>query len=476
MINVLKSMSPDRVVREALQLRDLGDLLEIAGRAWPINDAGIWILGSGKAAFPMARAAVEVLGDRVHGGLIITPGASEEKDDSGVGDPLGPVHVRYAAHPLPEERNMRATRELLELCQQIPEGALVIYLLSGGSSSLLCAPLDGIVVGELRQVHQALLRSGATIHEMNLVRRALSQVKGGQLLPRLSHTRLIDLVISDVPGDELSVIGSGPTTQSPIETGEAIRLLKQRGLWDALGSSVRNALESSLREHGESWQVSSTPVEHQQEVVASAARLARMVAESFQDRGGEKVKGMAEIRGWGQGPIEVSVVSEAYREPIGDVASRMAREIVEAACGQTGSARPTLLLWFGECTVQVTGSGKGGRNQELALRVALDVERLKNESIERRSGAERNLAPWTLVSLATDGVDGPTDSAGGVVHEGTLELASERGVDLEATLRDNDAWNALEALEAHIRTGPTGHNLMDLQAAWIGVPQVQEID
>ncbi|MGM0507172.1 MAG: glycerate kinase type-2 family protein [Bacteroidota bacterium] len=448
MIATLESVSPGRAVQDTLSWTRKGSLLKAGHRTWSVGDESVWILGSGKAALSMASAAVQILGNSVHGGLVIAPAGETGKEQKQ--STVGPVAVRYGSHPLPEEMNRESTDEMIELCGQIPEGALVLYLLSGGSSSLLCSPLDGVSIKDLRSVHQGLLRSGATIHEMNLVRKALSKVKAGQLLPRLAQTRLIDLIVSDVPGDSLSVIGSAPTTACVIETARAIELLRERGLWNDSPTSVRQALERSHSEHGSEWFVSRAPNEHEQILVASASRLA--------ERGGEALR-----RNWpdSNGLISVQVARGAYREPIEEVSTVMAEAIQEAM----NNSLPVALLWYGESTVNVTGNGKGGRNQELALRVAMEMERW--------GGSSNTL--WTFVSLATDGVDGPTDSAGGVVHERTVPIARERGLDLNETLKKNDSWSTLEGLDAHIRSGPTGHNLMDLQVALIGVPQEQEI-
>src|SRR5690625_3431188 len=427
-----------------------GSDVAAAPKEWTLApDQGVYVLGSGKAAVTMAKALEQVFGDRIRDGLVIVP--------KGVAEPLQRAQALEGSHPLPDANSLASTYELIDLAQKIPDGSLVFYLLSGGSSALLCMPAEGLSLDDLATTHQLLLTSGANIHEMNVVRTALSNVKGGQLLQHLAHTNLVDLVISDVPGDLLPSIGSGPTTAGTIRFEEACQILERYNLWGKTPSPVREFLEdrrSTSPEHT----VAPHPGPHHQFLISSAGILAQRVALECQRNG-----------------YEAEVISPAYDAPIEEVekmivsrihdevaSDRTERPIQDPGSVGTGSAVPEdeggarsfglgstedgptpgsdedgptpgssedgstpgsaedgptpgsagnkiaggkCLIWFGESSVNVSGSGKGGRNQELALRIA------------------RHLMPGDGVvaaSVGTDGVDGPTDAAGAVVRGDTL--------------------------------------------------------
>src|SRR5690625_1583626 len=392
-------------------------------RVWTLSpDQDVYLLGSGKAAVTMARALEEIFKERIRDGLVIVP--------QGVAEPMQRIRALEGSHPLPDANSLASTYELIDLATKIPDGSLVFYLLSGGSSALLCRPADELELDDLVATHQLLLTSGANIHEMNVVRTALSSVKGGQLLQYLSHTDLVDLVISDVPGDLLRSIGSGPTTPGTLRFGEAYQVLQRYNLGDRVPESVQRFL-NERREVAPVHTVAPHPGPHHQFLISSAGILARRVA--------------AECRRNG---FEPEVMSPAYDAPIGEVEQMIVERIrkEQAADGKC-------LIWFGESSVNVSGSGKGGRNQELALRIA------------------RHLMPGDGVvaaSVGTDGVDGPTDAAGAVVSGETLKIAAEKGLDPEHYLRNNDSWTFFDQTGGLIRTGPTGNNLMDLQVVMIG--------
>src|SRR5690625_3617504 len=204
-------------------------------RVWTLSpDQDVYLLGSGKAAVTMARALEEIFKERIRDGLVIVP--------QGVAEPMQRIRALEGSHPLPDANSLASTYELIDLATKIPDGSLVFYLLSGGSSALLCRPADELELDDLVATHQLLLTSGANIHEMNVVRTALSSVKGGQLLQYLSHTDLVDLVISDVPGDLLRSIGSGPTTPGTLRFGEAYQVLQRYNLGGRAPDSMRRFL------------------------------------------------------------------------------------------------------------------------------------------------------------------------------------------------------------------------------------------
>lgn len=531
--DALKEVDPANAVRKSLSWNRAEGKLVIQDKVISLRaDNPVYVLGSGKASAAMGEALEEILGDAIEGGIIITP--------TGTTRPLRRIRLAEGSHPLPDSKSLEATRELLETAAAIPEGALVFCLISGGTSALLCYPADGLDLEAVAETQLQLLRSGADIHEMNVVRTVMSQVKGGQLLRYLSHVRLVDLIISDVPGDRFRSIGSGPTTAGPLEFGRARQILEDHGIWEKIPTAVREHIEKEVetegirqetggcgQETGGSGQESPVagqeakpigahePEEHHQFLISSARMLADSVAARFREKG------------W-----RTEVASEAYNLPIGEVEEMMASRIREAVdrlttaerrlSGEhsTGSSEhpaeqpantaaqparsaeqqaqsagapemPICLIWYGESSVQVTGSGKGGRNQELALRLVrhlrLDVPNPPDQPDQpgRNSGSEKPDQPnepnrrdqpgrqvttvaVAIASVGTDGVDGPTDAAGAIVDGETLRRADELGIDPDAFLENNDAWTFFDRVGGLLRTGPTGNNLMDLQIVLVG--------
>lgn len=361
------------------------------------EDRPAWLLAAGKASPAMASAAAGWLGDRLRGGLVVFPGEGAHEAAERLPDTLERI---AASHPLPDEMSLEAGRRAAELVSEIPEEGILLALISGGASSLLCLPRGGLGLRALRETHRQLLESGEDIARVNAVRKRLSEIKGGKLLERLHPgTRAVNLVVSDVPGDDPALVGSGPTI--PAEGAAA-------------------------------------PERCRTEVIASASRLARHAAE---------LAGEADVR--------ASVDEQAYSGRVEELVPRMAARVRESA--EKGETE--LLIYYGESTVEVTGEGLGGRNQELALRAALEI-----------SGIEH--AVW--LSAGTDGIDGPTDAAGAVVDGTTVPRAREEGADPLDYLERNDSYRFHERMGTLLKTGPTGNNLMDLQLIWTGTRNSSE--
>lgn len=428
-LETLKAMAPEEVVRRSLRYDSGEDRLEVEQESFSLEGREVHLIGSGKASAAMARAVEEVLGNRLAGGAVITPKGTHRS--------LTRVHLLEGTHPFPGPESLQATDELFNYVAEIPEGSLLLYLISGGSSALLFRPAEGITLDDLVKTHRLLLDSGADIHEMNVVRTALSGIKGGQFLRSLEHLSVIDLIFSDVPGDHLRSIGSGPTTPGLISRRQALQIVQRVGLLAELTPAVR----SLLKKEGE-FVVQPHPGVHRQFLLASAKKLADSVSEAFRKQG-----------------VEAYVYTPAYGAPIEDVEEMMVNGIREHLLAdgkrQNGSDRPSrkALIWYGESSVRVTGEGKGGRNQELALRIC------------------RHLKPEERVvflGLGTDGVDGPTDAAGALVDGETAQKAREQGLDPDDFLSRNDSWTFFDQAGGLVQTGPTGNNLMDLQVALIG--------
>jgi glycerate 2-kinase len=433
----LEALRPELAVRRNLTYDPDINRLIVAGETAELEEnEKVWIIGAGKAAVSMAAEAGDILGDRLAEGMVIAPDKPASK--------LKRIQVLKGSHPIPDKESLSSTYELLQFTKSIPDNAPVLCLISGGASALLAMPVDQIEIGELGSLHQLLLESGMDIHEMNTVRKVVSKVKAGGLLRYLEQTRLYDLVISDVPGDKLGSIGSGPTTYEEKKYENAFQLLKRFDLWNRVPHSVRTVIARGMYEPTE--QSEPEPVYHASVIISSAGKLAEHIAENLNDR-----------------DIEAEVIHPAYNDSIENVAKMIVeklqshREIQHSTNGNSHRESKSMgyraLVFYGESSVNVTGDGKGGRNQELALRVAMQI----NEDTH-----------VTFASIGTDGVDGPTDAAGAIVDETTISNAKEQQLDPETFLKQNDSYTFFDKAGGHIKTGPTGNNLMDLQVLLVG--------
>lgn len=384
----------------------------------------VWVVGVGKASAPMARAVEEVLGDRVDGGVVVTK--------HGHGLRLRRVRVLEASHPLPGPEGEAAAREVLGLLREADGRDLVIALISGGGSALLPLPAEGVTLQDKVAVTDLLLRSGATISEVNTVRKHLSAVKGGWLARAAYPARVVGLVVSDVLGNRLDAVASGPLSPDPTTYADALQVLRRYGLLDKVPRAVRTHLE-----RGAAGELPETPKPGDPvfdrvtlQVVASvveAVEAARLAAE-----------------GLGYRALVLTTWLEGEAREVGRVVAALARE--EALHGRP-AARPACLVLGGETTVTVRGPGRGGRNQELALAAAIGLEGLDGVLV---------------ASFATDGTDGPTDAAGAFADGLTVPRARRLGLDAAEYLAGNDSHAFFDAVGGLLRTGPTGTNVNDL--------------
>lgn len=411
-----------------------GDQLDVASRTYDLNRyRRIFVIGAGKAGAPMTQAVEEVLGDRVSGGLVIVK--------TGHGAPLKHVEIVEASHPRPDEAGAKAGSRILQLAMDLDEGDLVIALLSGGGSALLVAPAEGITLGDLQDMTDALLASGATIHEINCLRKHCSGVKGGQLARTVAPATLITLALSDVVGSPLDVIASGPTVPDATTWEDAWTIVTRYDLADKLPSAIRRRLDA-----GRAGEISDTPkpgdpaFADAQTLVIADNRMAALAA-------GEKAASL------GFTPLLLTTYLEGEAAQVAKVAVALAREM--QAHG-TPIAPPACLILGGETTVTLgSNPGKGGRNQELALAAAIALD-----------GTE----DVTIVSLATDGTDGPTDSAGGMADGRTVARGRAQNLAAEDYLRGHDAYPYLAATNDLLLTGPTQTNVNDLVFVFVGAP------
>jgi glycerate 2-kinase len=423
--NSLEQMHPERVMRDHLNLDDVGNHLDVSGERVLLQpDQKVWIMGAGKASVTMAKAAGEILGGRLAEGMVIAPDKPEAEPDK--------IQVLKGSHPVPDKESLSSTYELLHFAGSIPAGDPVLCLISGGTSALLCMPEHGIEIEEAGRLHGLLLESGMDIHQMNTVRKVISKVKAGGLLTFLAHTQLFDLVISDVPGDKLSSIGSGPNAFEEKQYDEAFKLLKQFGLWNRIAHSIRVLIARGMHEPVKRPKPEIS--RHVSSIISSAGLLADKVA-------GNAMKNEADAR----------VIQPAYNDSIDNVETLILNELKKSV-ENDNRGRHRCLIFYGESSVSVTGTGKGGRNQELALRIALKLEEQQ---------------PVSFASIGTDGIDGPTDAAGAIVDETTIPNARNNGLNPHDYLKNNDSYTFFKKAGGHVKTGPTGNNLMDLQVMFI---------
>ncbi|WP_231713869.1 glycerate kinase type-2 family protein [Desulfosarcina ovata] len=424
----LQAVDPEVCVRRHLRLD--GNRLVVGETAYALDRIGkIVVVGVGKASTTMARAAEAVLGERIAKGLVITK--------YGHGVPLAHCQVLEAAHPVPDENGVTATRALLDRVAGTGPDDLVLCLISGGGSALSPAPAAGIRLADKQATTRLLLACGATIHEINTVRKHLSRIKGGQLCRRANGAAVAALILSDVIGDNLDIIASGSTAPDPGTFGDCRAILDRYGLWDRIPGPVKTRLEA-----GCNGKIPETPKPgdpifarvHNQIVGNISAALGAA----------EKV-----ARSQGFTPLVLASTIQGEASEVARVLCAIAREVTLSG---HPVAPPACLLAGGETTVTLKGTGLGGRNTELALAAAMELD-----------GARSTL----LLSAGTDGTDGPTDAAGAFADGSTLRRAKALGLKPAACLADNDSYHCFASLGDLLITGPTRTNVMDLQIVLI---------
>lgn len=388
----------------------------------------IFVIGGGKAVCPMARAVEELYGKSIAGGCVVTK--------YGHALPLKRVRAVEAGHPLPDAAGERGAKEVLRIATGAGRNDLVITLLSGGASALLPSP-DGITLKEKKRITRLLVNSGAAIGEINSVRKHLSRIKGGQLTRAVYPASSLTLIVSDVVGDDLSTIASGPTVPDPTTYADALGVLKRYGI---AGKAPRGVLKR-LKE-GAGGRLPETPKPGDR-IFKNAANV--IVAENLSALEAAKKKAIS----MGYNTLILSSTVTGPTRFTAALFSDIIREVKRS--GNPAAPRACLLLG-GETTLKVTGGGMGGRNQEFALVTAARID---------------GLTGVTVLSAGTDGTDGPTDAAGAFADSSTLKRAKRAGLRYEKRLRENDSYRFFGPLGDLFTTGPTGTNVMDIVIAVI---------
>lgn len=429
----LAAVDPYEAVKKALLVKD--KRIHVKGEVYDLDlfDRVI-VVGAGKAVARMALAVEESLGNALSGGLIIVKYGHTAF--------LRMIDQTEAAHPLPDSAGLQGTQKIIELLHSADEKTLVIFLVSGGGSALLVLPLPGVTLEEKQRVTDLLLKAGASINEVNAVRKHLSAVKGGRLAQKAYPASILTLILSDVIGNSLDVIASGPTAPDATTFTDAISVIEKYSLRQLFPETVLALIERGMKGQEPETAKNADPcfVRTRNFIVGgidlalSAARNTALAAD-----------------------VSSEIKTAELQGDVQDAARLLGRTALQTRDSLKPGER-RCLLFGGETTVKVRGEGLGGRNQELALAFALDIE-----------GA----AGITLLSAGTDGTDGPTDAAGAIVDGETAKRARDLGIDPRAYLERNDSYSFFKRFDllaqqrSHLVTGPTGTNVMDIQIIFI---------
>lgn len=380
----------------------------------------------------MARAVFETLGSRIVCGFIVAPETDRKTGIPG-------IEIARAGHPVPDRRGVRAAQRILEIASSLKCEDLLIILLSGGASSLLPMPVEGLTLADKQRTTRLLLGSGATIAEINTVRKHLSAIKGGHLAAA-TQAQILTLLISDVGGDDVGTIGSGPTAPDRTTFSNAAVIVRSYGLWGRLPVRVRVHLVEGMG----GWQ---------EETPKSRSAVFRRVHHVVVGNNRDAVEAAGSAaRTLGYDTLVVDKFLSGEASEAGQWMGEWGRDL----SGRPGLQGPLCVLAGGELTVTVRGKGKGGRAQEFALAAALKLHGARNV--------------WA-VGFGTDGCDGPTDVAGAVADGGTLQRAKRRRLEAADYLKRNDSYHFFKRIAGHILTGSTGTNVNDLYLILINPPK-----
>ena len=420
----VEAVYPERVIKDRVSLE--GSFLQAGDASFDLDKFNkIIVVGAGKASAAMGKALEEILGSRIAGGLIIVK--------YGHGEDLNYVEIKEASHPLPDENGLRASEELIKLLDSTDENTLIIGLFSGGGSALLTLPVNEISLKDKISTTDALLRCGASIQEINTIRKHLSRVKGGRLMEKAYPSTFLALILSDVVGDKLDVIASGPTVPDPTTYEICLEIINKYSLKDELPHSVIDFLEKGkLGDKPETPKPGDRFFEKAFNYIVGNNFLALNAA-----------KDEAKRRGY-----NTLILSSVIEGDTGECARFHAAIAKEILMSNNPVQRPACVLSGGETTVIVKGSGKGGRNQEFALVAALEIDGFDYVCI---------------LSGGTDGTDGPTDAAGAFATGDTVSRGKSLKMDVKAYLDNNDSYTFFNALGDLVITGPTRTNVMDLR-------------
>jgi len=418
----VRSVLPEMLVTSHLSLS--GSILVINGDSFPLDERdNIYVIGAGKASAAMAHYVETIMGERITGGHIVTKYDHSCK--------LKRIKVTEAGHPIPDANGFTATEEILKIAEKAGERDLVLCLISGGGSALLADLPEGLLPEELYIVNNLLIRCGASINEINCVRKHLSRVKGGQLARAVWPATLISLILSDVTGNPLDVIASGPTVPDMSTFGEALRIIEGYNLIPDLTTGIVNYLKDGAAGIHPETPKPGDPTFSKTFNILAGTNITAL----------EAAKRTAADLGY-----NTFIINSEIHGDVEGIAGKILEQTIYYKNENTVK-KPVCLLFGGEPTLKVSGDGKGGRNQHLALTAAVRIS---------------SIPGITFLSAGTDGTDGPTDAAGAVVDSETVTYALSVNKDPGKYLAEFDSYNFFKVTGGHIKTGPTFTNVMDL--------------
>jgi len=422
----IKAASPYNLIPNNMLLEEnILTISDINGesRSFDLNNYNrITVIGAGKASKSMAYAVEKILDGKIDEGLVVTKKNFRSE--------LKRIRVLETSHPLPGKSGIEASKKIVKICKNAKENDLIINLISGGASSLLPYPTDNITLEDKIKTTVILLNVGATIQELNTVRKHISAIKGGQLVRHIYPATIINLIISDVIGDQLDVIGSGITAPDPTTFEDSWNVVIKYKLENKIPHSVKNYLRDGIKGKVPETPKPGNPIfKNVYNLIIGNNELALSA-----------IKIAAEDKGYNAKIISSTLEGEA--KDTGKFMAQIAKEY------SLPDEKPVCLIFGGETTVTVKGNGKGGRNQELCLSTAIEIDGIKN---------------ITFLSGGTDGNDGQTEAAGAICNGRTIERAKELGLDAMKYLNNNDSYTFFNKLDDLIITGPTNTNVMDVQ-------------
>jgi glycerate 2-kinase len=422
----IESVKPDNLIERYVSVE--GETLQVEKISFDLSEIkNIYVVGAGKASASMAQSLESILGSRITEGHIIT------KYKHAV--PLEFIDITEAGHPVPDENGIKGTEKILSIVNKAEKDDLVICLISGGGSALMADVLEGCTISDLQTVNNILLKSGANINEMNCIRKHLSKVKGGQLARAAAPATVLSLILSDVIGDPLDVIASGPTAPDPTTFADAISIISKYKIENEIPEQIIRVLREGFEgKRQETLKDSDKILLHLNNLIIGTNNLALKTAI-------EKAESLG---------FESQIITNKLEGDVTTVA-RYIIEIVRSVKKEKINQK-SCLLFAGEPTIKVQGKGLGGRNQHLALMVA---------------GMLKDLPGITFLSGGTDGTDGLTDAAGAVVDSFTSKNASDLGLDIEQYIYKCDSYTFFKKAGGLIITGPTQTNVMDLMVVLI---------
>lgn len=420
----LKRADPYNILKNNCFIKD--SLFKVFGYTIEIK-GDIYLISFGKAASSMAKAIVEILGDNIKEGLVVTK--------YGYAQPFKKIEIVEAGHPVPDKNSVRGAQKALEIAHKAKENDLVIVLISGGGSALMTKPIDPITLDEMKEVTSLLLECGANIYEINTVRKHISQFKGGRLLEAIHPAKAVSIILSDVVGDPIEAIASGPTAIDPTTYQDAYKILKSYRIWDKCPKNVKEVIKRGMEKNIEET-LKSYKGYSIKNIVIGSAYICEITAKE------------AEKKGLKAYVIGTEIEGEAFSW--GLVLGSIIKEI---KLRNRPFSHPCAIIGGGEVTVTLSKHhGTGGPNQEVALASSIKIAGLENVAI---------------LSVDTDGTDGPTDVAGGIVEGNTFQRLRDLKIDVKEMLLKHDTYNALRKINAFIKTGATGTNMNDLYLAVI---------